>query len=134
MHLFLPHFPHLPHLQKCFMCLIEIQKTNHPQNKPITNNNQQSQNKHTNISYLLHFCRYRCDTCVSYLYFKPFLGIWASARPLSPFWSSDATLSFLKFYIIFFLIFFIFIFFLSCLFHCVLILHSICTLFCPTIA
>ena len=34
-----------------------------------------------NISYLLHFCRYVCDMCVSYLYYKPFLGIWSNIRP-----------------------------------------------------
>ena len=80
------------------------------------------------------FGKYECDMCVSYMYFKPFLGMWSSIRPPSPICGSITTLPILYFYIIFFLIFFIFIFFLSCLLPCVLILPSIYPLFFPTIA
>ena len=61
-----------------------------------------------NISYLLHFCRYVCDMCISYLYFKPFLGIWANVYPHPLFWEITTTLSILDFYIYFFSDFFYF--------------------------
>ena len=77
---FASHLPHLPHFR------LHSHNTQHKmhqttQNKPITHNNQQSPRKQTNIIYFTAFRQYECEMCVSYLYYKPFLGIRANDRP-----------------------------------------------------
>ena len=48
--------------------------------------------------FLQRFDEYTCVPCVSYLYFKPFLGIWVIDRPHTHFWAHDTTLTFQKFF------------------------------------
>ena len=62
-----------------------------------------------NNGFLQRFDKYTCVPCVSYLYFKPFLGIWANIIPHPGFAAFLTTLSILKFYIIFFSDFFYFL-------------------------
>lgn len=102
----------LPHCHTCYIatliCLLFSYK---PREHPYTILHHKLtpyHNTNANFSYFSHLCKYMCDMCVSYPYFKPFLGIWASVIPPTRFAVLTTTLSFLKFYIIFFLIFFIF--------------------------
>ena len=75
-----------------------------------------------NISYFSHFCRYMCDTCVSYMYRSLFLGICANVSPPTWFAMLTATLSILDFIYNFFCNFFIFRFSILFIASCISII------------